>query len=268
MIDEDKNENDENDENDENAEENSEKNSITPEEKQKIIETAKKYKEKFGKPFNIKRFIDDATKAKENQKTSEHLKPEDYIEKKGGPDFSFGGNLSFSSSFENGKFMAKSPDGQIIEAQTHYELCEKVVNAFKNANKNNDRPTSVYFDMKNKSLGGVTPEQRKKDFAMAAIRNGVIPKGDIPLDKEFWQQMKNEYFSNKENSPEMWEKLTQHIPDNVMGRKMQKGNANSTIKKIERLRGVRQYTPPRKYTPPQKLNANSLKFVKDNFDRL
>ena len=153
---------------------------------------------------------------------------------------------TFNCRFANGKFIAKDLDGNTIEADNNYELNNKLAQAFKNQSKNKDRIPSVTFNAGKNEIGGVSIEQSKRDFAKAFIMNGIIPKGDIPQDKEFWQQLKNEYLSNKENSPQMWNTLTQHIPDEIVGR--QKSNPKKELTKhlMDLRNGVNhKLTPPK-----------------------
>ncbi len=178
---------------------------IDPAKKKKIKEKAKEYEEKFGKDnFKTGEYKKDAKDAVKNRKNLNAVDAKSYVIDNGPPGGGGGGGdeQSFTGGYEDGKFFAQSPDGKIIIADNNYDLNDKLAKAFKEGHGNSDKPLSINFSASN-NLGGVSLEQRKRDFAKAFINNGIIPKGDIPMDKEFWQEFKNEYLSNKENTPEM-----------------------------------------------------------------
>lgn len=163
------------------------------------------------------------------------------------PGFSLPG-LSFNFNFENGKFTGVGSNGEKIQSADLYELNSKIAETFKTDALKKGRTPECWFKA-NPNIP-VDINTQKQNFAKAFINAGVIPHGDIPQDPKFWQNFKNEYLNNPKNTPEQWEKLTNHIPDKVIGRNRA---AQSMAKHMMMLRmgSNPKLTPPVPFRPRQ-----------------
>lgn len=198
---------------------------------------AEEYK-KTHPDFNISRYLTAVTTCFINGGNPESVTCEDFDKQDENLDFfNLGDGLSFKAGFRDGKFVAKGSNGETIESADHYDFCVKMAQSFKKNQTDPDTLLIVKRTPRGNGMPGIDREQARRDFAKAFINNGVAPDGDIPQDKEFWLQFKDEYLRNENNTPEMWNKLTKHIPDNVMGRQKEHTDNVFDVGKIADLSG-------------------------------
>lgn len=170
--------------------------------------------------FDETRFRQDAERACQEGRDIRSLNKNDYIKRKDPPGLGGGSfsspHLSFSAKFEDGVYSAAASNGNLIKSRDFEDFTTRLALSFKNTHEDTQNPPFVKFkDNKNTPY---TPEQIELQTKIF-INNGVGIHGDVPKNPEFWQQFKNEYLKNKNNTPEMWDKLTSKINPEYMSPK-------------------------------------------------
>ena len=117
-------------------------------------------------------------------------------------------------------------------------------------------------------------EDIKQACAKSAIEHGIIMHGDLPQDPKFWQSFKEDFLADNKHKPEEWERLTAHMPDELLGRKKDKDKNKDKTKDREQMRalsreGVNPHLsdnkPKKPANPvPTQTNINDLKRMKDS----
>lgn len=199
--------------------------------------------------FDEERFRQDAERARQEGRDIRSLNKKDYLKRKDPPNITGGGftspHLSFSSKFEDGFYTAVGSNGQTIKSPNFEEFTTTLALSFKNEDGDTQNPPLVKFqDNKNSRY---TPEQIELQTKIF-INNGVGIHGDVPKDPKFWQQFKTEYLNNKNNTPEMWDKLTSKVNPEYMS-----SQANNNLGRfLHNMRmGTNTNLTPRRQTNPR-----------------
>lgn len=190
-----------------------------------ILKLAYEYKVKYGKSFDIKAFLDTA-----RQSRASSLNPNDFMrneqdksdkkssepkkDKKKRPKLKQNGG-GFSMDFLNGKCVARGfgcHKGTELSAKNAYQLF-MLMNQQMNAKWESEKtpPEDRIGTL------SVPPHDKNKDKIMkdcfkAAIESNIIMAGDLPKDKEFYAQIKKEFFKNPKNAEKDWDRLTRFVP--------------------------------------------------------
>ena len=161
-----------------------------------------------------------------------------------------GSDKKFSLLIKDGKFIALGSEGTILYGNSFEEVNDKVCYSFLCSDTAIGKEAKVEYTRKD--------IDQQRTFARSAIlkfRMTVVDSG--PSDPQFWKDLKNEFLANKENTPELWERITRFIPDEVMLRSPEERERNRNLRKIDdidKLRGTSSFrTPP--YTQASPLGS-------------
>ncbi len=168
----------------------------------------------------------------------------------------------FKLKHENGKFTAIGSDGTILQGDSFEEINDKVCQNMKQASLAQGREPKIGYT-------GEDP-QKQQIFAKAAIlkHHMTIIKGG-PKDPQFWQNLKQEFLADKNNSLELWEQLTRNIPDDVMLRTPEEMERNQKLLQrdgIDHLRGTNSFSP--KTTPTMSAPVREASTTADTISNL
>lgn len=196
----------------------------------------------LGKNFDEESFNIDAQNIKDNNGSINNLVPDKY--RKGDND-NTDDNFGFKCSFKDGIYTAYGSDGKIFSSKDSYELNQQIAKEFKQNAAQTGKEAQCRYESTSKD-----PEFMK-NVAKAFINEGVVISGDIPNDPKFWNDFKQEYLNNQENSLEEWNRLTRKIPPEYMGKDKNLSTEKSSpqISKAEHIKNLRNgvninLTPP------------------------
>lgn len=190
-----------------------------------ILKLAYTYKIKYGKSFDIKAFLDAA-----RQSRASSLNPNDFMRnkqdksdkksskpkknKKKPPKLKQNGG-GFSMDFSNGKCIARGfgcHKGTELSAENAYQLF-MLMNQQMNAKWESEKtPPEDRIGILSVSPYDKNKDKIMKDCFKAAIESNIIMAGDLPKDKEFYAQIKKEFFKNPKNAEKDWNRLTRFVP--------------------------------------------------------
>ncbi len=192
----------------------------TDAEKQEYLNKLKdELKTKYGDNFDEKKFeVTAAGKSLEGLKSlNENLFQKEKDDNDHLAGFS-GANLNFNVAFKDGQYTAEGPNGEIIKNKDlddfHKQLAQKCKNQF---TKENNPKGFVIFRLGEDKNCPVSDEKYMESVARNFINEGVAIAGDLPKNPEFWNNLKQEYLQNKENTEEIWNNLTRYVPRKSMG---------------------------------------------------
>ncbi len=145
----------------------------------------------------------------------------------------------FKLKEENGQIIAIGTDGTVIRGNSFEEINDKVCQNFKQKSIAEGKEPKIGFNS--------SDPQKQQIFAHDAIikHHMTISKGG-PQDPQFWQNLKQEFLADKNNTPELWERLTRNIPDDIMLRSPEEKERNDKLLRmdsIDRLRGTNSFAP-------------------------
>ncbi len=186
-----------------------------------ILKLAYEYKVKYGKSFDIKAFLDAA-----KQGNASSLNPGDFVRekdnkpkkekeknKKKPPKLKQNGG-GFYMDFSNGKCVARGfgrHKGTELSAKNSYQLF-MMMNRQMNAQwESEKKPPEERIATLSVPPHAKNRDKIMKDCFKAAIESNIIMNGDLPKDKEFYAQMKKEFFKNRENTEKDWNRLTRFV---------------------------------------------------------
>lgn len=186
-----------------------------------ILKLAYEYKVKYGKSFDIKAFLDTA-----KQGNASSLNPGDFVRekdnkpkkekeknKKKPPKLKQNGG-GFYMDFSNGKCVARGfgrHKGTELSAKNSYQLF-MMMNRQMNAQwESEKKPPEERIATLSVPPHAKNRDKIMKDCFKAAVESNIIINGDLPKDKEFYAQMKKEFFKNRENTEKDWNRLTRFV---------------------------------------------------------
>lgn len=177
----------------------------------------------------------------DNKEDSSHLQPE---EKSGKP-----AHPGYNINFDKKPRATNLADGSVVKAENPYELFNKI----------NDEMVKGGVKAATLTLGPKSKDREdiKEGCARSTIEHGIILNGDYPQNPKFWQSFKADYLKDNKHSVEEWEKLTNHIPDEIMGR--EKLSAKEKIDMLSK-QGINPNleAPKKQNITPTKLNISQL----------
>lgn len=145
----------------------------------------------------------------------------------------------FTLKEENGQIVAVGSDGTVIRAGSFEEINDKVCQNLKQKAIAMGKEPKIGFNSNN-------PERHQIFAHDAIIKHHMTIIAGGPKDPQFWKNLKQEFLSDKNNSLELWEKLTRNIPNEVMLRtpeEMERNNKLLQVDGIDRLRGTNSFVP-------------------------
>lgn len=155
----------------------------------------------------------------------------------------------FKLNFDKNPRATNLADGNMFDAENPYELFNKLNDELV---KRGSKGGTLVLGEKNKNR-----EDIKEACARSCIEHGLKMEGDYPQTPEFWQSFKAEYLKDKKHSAENWEKLTAHIPDEIMGR--EKFSDKEKLNMLSKQGINPNLEPPKKQNTVQtKLNISQL----------
>lgn len=237
--------------------------------KEAFKKKARKHYEEFGNfdNFDIQEFLTPQEKDKPQEKQPENgqqQKPKDKNRLEQEDEKDPKSSFSLSDDFTK----AKDGNGNSFNAKNPYELFNKL-NDQVIANNPPGKEIKMRLNLR--------PEEKdrediKEACARSAIEHGIIIKGDLPQDPKFWQSFKNEYLADKKHKPEDWERLTAHMPDELLGRTpdKEKNKDNNKNKDIEQLKALSRdgINPNLSENKPEKGNNTQIKPTNMNISNM
>ncbi len=191
-----------------------------------VLKLAYEYKVKYGRSFDVKSFLEAARQGnasslnpndfmRNKRKKEDYKKKDDDDKKKKKPPKLKQNGGGFNMNLSDGNCSADgfgAHKGKKLFAKNPYELfmlMNQQMNALWDAEKTpqEKRMAELYVPPHAKNR-----EKTMKDCFKAALDSNIILRGSLPKDREFYAQMKKEFFKNPKNAEKDWKRLTQFVP--------------------------------------------------------
>lgn len=213
-----------------------------------VEQKAQGLQEKYGERFDKNAYVAAATSHLLSNKDLSAFDEKIFIKDKkddekdkGKDEFNNGkdGGLSFHGGYENGKYIARGPNGKVIEGKDFAEVEDKVcAELAKHAvDRGEERRACFYTNSPN-------TKEKKEIFAKSAIKHGLAIGHGWPEDAQFWQDLKKDYLADKKHNLGEWERMTRKIPDEIMQRTPEEQARNKKLNDADLLKALRQGKNP------------------------